>query len=328
MTTPESAKAGRIDVRKVWPLETDFTTWLAENMDLLSKVVDLQLQLVQEETWLTGWPEWTGRVDILARIAESGDYVVIENQMEPSDNEHLAGVLNYASHSDSRILILVTSEITAWHRRTMDWLNEGNGIRIYGVEMSAWCNGDAIERHLKLVAGPNLRTEWPGFQFPPYRQKYLDFFRPLVAELHKQGIADRGVPRASNDQSFPSGFQDVTYHAGFWSGPAASVYLWIATWDADFNKRVFDALGKCREKIDGELSGLVVEPGGRILWDRRDNMRMSAVIVTRTGSIDDPQEQLDEFGEWMLKTLPKFKDVIGPHLEAVVAELEGERRVE
>lgn len=326
MTTPESGKAEQIDVRSVWPLEADFTTWLAENMDLLSKVVDLELQLVQEETWLTGWPEWTGRVDILARIAESGDYVVIENQMEPSDNEHLAGVLNYASHSDSRVLILVASEITAWHRRTMDWLNEGNGIRIYGVEMSAWCNGDAIERRLDLVAGPNLRIGWPGFQYPPDRQKYLDFFRPLVAELRKQGIADRGVPRASNDQSFPSGLHDITYHVGFWSGPAASVYLWIATWDADFNKRVFDALERCREKINGDLEELVADPGGMILWERRDNMRMSAVIVTRTGSINYPQEQLDEIREWMLKTLPKFKDVIGPRLKAVMAKLESEGR--
>ena len=71
MTTPKSTKAERVEVRCVWPLEADFTTWLADNMDLLSNVVSLQLQLVQEETWLTGWSEWTGRADILAKIAEN-----------------------------------------------------------------------------------------------------------------------------------------------------------------------------------------------------------------------------------------------------------------
>lgn len=316
MTTPEAAKSERVNVRCIWPLEADFTTWLAENIDLLSKVVGLQLQLVQEETWLTGWPEWTGRVDILAKIAEGSDYAVIENQMEPSDNDHLAGVLNYASHSDSRVLILVASEITPWHRRTMDWLNEGNGIRIYGVEMSAWRNGDVIERRLDLVAGPDCRIEWPGFQFPPDKQKYLDFFRPLVEELAKQGIADRRVPRASNDQAFPSGFAGIDYHVGFWSGPSLDVYLYIALNDGERNKQIFDSLYQQREEIKMELRG--------VGWGRRDNQRMSVIYLQNPGSIGDSDEKLVELRTWALDMLPKLKSTIQPRLEEIMSKLQSD----
>ena len=37
MTTPEHDELELVPVRKVWPSEAAFTTWLAENMDLLSR---------------------------------------------------------------------------------------------------------------------------------------------------------------------------------------------------------------------------------------------------------------------------------------------------
>ena len=145
----------------------------------------MELELVQEETPLPG----DLRVDVLAKVATTGEYVVIENQMEESDNDHFAGLLHYASHSDSRILILIAGKITHWYRRTMDWLNASGGSEIYGVEMSARCNGAEVERRLDLVARPNQLMEWAGFTYPADKQKYLDFFRPLISELWKRGIA-------------------------------------------------------------------------------------------------------------------------------------------
>ena len=283
MTTPEHNESEPVPVREVWPSEADFTTWLAENMDLLSREIGLKLNLIQEEAWLAPSSDWQGRVDILAREDGSGDYVVIENQMEESDNDHFAGLLNYASHSGSRILILVASRIGDCHRRTMDWLNEGNGVRIYGVEMSAWHNGNSIEPRLDLVAGPDKRSEWLEFEYPADKQRYLDFFRPLVAELVKQDIADRNIARPVNDQAFPSGFTDIDYHVGFWGGSNSvlSIYLWIATWEPPgHNKAVFDAIhNRHKADIESQLA--------EVWWDRMDNQRMSAIGISIPGSIED-----------------------------------------
>lgn len=318
MTAPESESENHVDVREVWPLEADFTTWLAENMDLLSRETGLKLDLIQEEAWLAPSSDWQGRVDILAKEEGSGNYVVIENQMEESDNDHFAGLLNYASHSDSRILILVASRIGDCHRRTMDWLNEGNGVRIYGVEMSAWRNGNSIERRLQLVAGPDKRSEWLEFEYPADKQEYLDFFRPLVAELAEQGIADSNVAKPVNDQEFPSGFTGIDYHVGFWGGSNSvlSTYLWIATWEPPgYNKAVFDAMhNRHKSDVESRLAG--------VWWDRMDNQRMSIVGISIPGSIEDSEKRLGEIRAWASENIPKFKAVIQPYLEQVISELD------
>ncbi len=318
MTIPELGGLEPVPVREAWPSEADFTTWLAENIDLLSRKIGLNLNLIQEEAWLAPSSDWQGRVDILAREDGTGDYVVIENQMEESDNDHFAGLLHYASHSGSRILILVAGSIGDCHRRTMDWLNEGNAVRIYGVEMSAWRNVNSIERRLELVAGPDKRSEWLAFEYPADKQRYLDFFRPLVAELVEKDIADRNIARPANDQEFPSGFAGIDYHVGFWSGPSLDVYLWIATWDTDINKQIFDALHEQRTEIEEELPG--------VGWGRRDSQRMSAIYLQNPGSIGDSNEKLVELAEWASDVLPKLKSTIQPRLEKIMNALQPDSR--
>ena len=315
MTSPEPDNLEPMPVRCVWPSEADFTTWLAENMDLLSREIGLKLNLIQEEAWLAPSSDWQGRVDILAREDGSGDYVVIENQMEESDNDHFAGLLNYASHSDSRILILVASRIGDCHRRTMDWLNGGNRVRIYGVEMSAWRNDNSIERRLELVAGPDKRSEWPEFEYPPDKQRYLDFFRPLVAELVERDIADRKVAKPINDQEFRSGFAGIDHHVGFWGGgdSVLSIYLYVATFDPASNKRIFDALYQHRQEIEEALP--------EVWWGRGNGQNEAVVGISTPGSIEDPQERLDEIRAWASKNMPKFNAVIQPCLERVMSGL-------
>ena len=311
---PESGDWTPLEVRKVWPLEADFTTWLAGNLDILSAEIGVDLELIQEETTLPG----NMRVDILARVAGSGEYVVIENQMEDSDNDHFAGLLHYASHSDSRLLILVAGEITHWYRRTMDWLNDLGEVAIYGVEMSARSKGDQVERILNIVAGPNHRSEWLGYTYPAAKRTYLDFFRPVVAKLSEEGIADTSVAKASNNQTFPSGFPGIGYNVGFWHSfgrsPSLDVYLWIGTPDRSRNKEIFDAMYRFREEIECELPG--------VGWDRKDNQSACSVYFIKRGSIWESEETFAALQTWALDKLPKLKCALQPRLEKVMSELE------
>ena len=302
-----------LSVYDAWPRgELDFTPWLAENMDLLSQAVGIHLELVQKEAVL---PAGGGRVDVLARIEGEERYVVIENQMDRSDHEHLAGLLNYASHSDSRVLIWIAGEFTQWHQRTMDWLNEGNGLQIYAVQMSVRGTAGVVkERNLRLISGPNQRSEWEGFQYPPVKRKYLDFFHPSVRALHAAGVADRAFAVPTNDQSFPSGFPGITYHIGFWRGPSACAYLYIATDSKDLNKKVFDSLLEYRPDIDNALN----EP---VSWERHDNLLKCEVVLSVSGSIDDSPEKHDQIREWMLDSVINLKRAIQPRLEKVMAEI-------
>ena len=53
MTTPKLGKLELVPLRKVWAHEErNFTPWLAENLHLLSEVVDMDLELIEVESIL------------------------------------------------------------------------------------------------------------------------------------------------------------------------------------------------------------------------------------------------------------------------------------
>ena len=74
----------RVSLREVWPHEArDFTPWLAENIDVLNNAIDLSLSIVEREQAAGDFS-----VDLVAED-ESGDPVIIENQLERSNHDHL-----------------------------------------------------------------------------------------------------------------------------------------------------------------------------------------------------------------------------------------------
>ena len=78
-----------VSLREAWPNEaSDFTPWLVENIGLLGE--RLHLELVRKEVTLPGD---AGRVDILAQQLGTGANVVIENQLEQSDDSHCLRLL-------------------------------------------------------------------------------------------------------------------------------------------------------------------------------------------------------------------------------------------
>ena len=94
---PEGLRAG-------WPNEAqDFTPWLAENLQLLGAQLNLELELEGTEVTLPG----ARRVDILARNAITNDRVVIENQLEQSDDSHCLQLLGYGASAEANTLIWV-----------------------------------------------------------------------------------------------------------------------------------------------------------------------------------------------------------------------------
>ncbi len=84
------AKIKRLPLRDVWKHEAyDFTTWLQENVDVLNDVLDLNLVAAEREQ-----SAGTFSVDIVAED-ESGNPIVIENQLEKSDHDHLGKLITY-----------------------------------------------------------------------------------------------------------------------------------------------------------------------------------------------------------------------------------------
>ena len=211
---PEVYALNPVCLRKVWPDEArDFTPWLAKHLDLLGSKLNLALHLVAVEATL---PE-AGRVDIIAEQVSTKAKVVIENQLEVSDDSHCLRLLGYAANADANILVWVARDFTPYHRSILSWLNESDNIAVYAVAVKAYRVGDAIAAAFQLVVEPPQSQ--PGTTST--NTYYANFYGPLVAQLRRSGLppVGRGGWRG-RWRSFQTGYTDVVYAAGLSEGKA------------------------------------------------------------------------------------------------------------
>lgn len=133
----------------------DFTPWLAEekNLELLGEAIQMELELVGTEQSVGNF-----KVDILAKEMNSDQYVVIENQLEKTNHDHLGKLLTYAAGHSARTVIWIAQELKEEHRKTLDWLNEktAEGLEFFGLEVELWQIGDSKPApKFNLVSQPN-----------------------------------------------------------------------------------------------------------------------------------------------------------------------------
>ena len=321
MPTPGLGRIEQVSIRQIWNHEAeDFTPWLAENLTLLGNALGMELQEVAQEAQVGSFS-----LDILAKEVGRDVSVAIENQLEWTDHGHLGQLLTYAAGYDARVVVWVTPHFQDEHRAAIDWLNRWTPeeVEFYAVEVRAIKIGDSLPApEFRPVAFPNGWTKERLLEssgLSPSSRQFRDFFQPLVDELRRTGFTDRTKAYARYYQRFPpSRFKGIEYGACFYYRPdVASVYVSIDTEDKEFNKRVFDALKEREAEIQTGIDG-------KLEWRRNDAYRFSTIDIRRDGSMDDPQEKLEEIRAWMLEYLPKLKEVLDPHLERVLKELQPE----
>ncbi|MGY3448410.1 hypothetical protein [Bradyrhizobium sp. USDA 4353] len=122
-----------VSLREIWTHEAlDFTPWLAkeENLAKLSEVIGLELQLERTEV-----PVGAYSADVLARDA-SGNYVVIENQFNRTNHDHLGKLLTYGATLGAAVLVWIAEEFTEEHRKAIQWLNDRTTeeLSVYAVK--------------------------------------------------------------------------------------------------------------------------------------------------------------------------------------------------
>ena len=150
------SKITEIPPRRYWKNESsDFTPWLAEedNIALLSEAISLDLEVVSREEKIDG-----GRADLLCIESGTERNVIIENQLEKTDPDHLGRILSYASALNANTIIWIATEFDEQYRATVDWLNRvtGEEFNFFGIEIHLLQIGDSdYAPQFKVVAKPN-----------------------------------------------------------------------------------------------------------------------------------------------------------------------------
>lgn len=89
------------DLRYIWKHEEkDFTPWLAQNIGSLGEELGLDLIITSVEHDVGKFS-----LDILAKDANDGRIIAIENQLEITDHCHLGQILTYASGVDAKVIV-------------------------------------------------------------------------------------------------------------------------------------------------------------------------------------------------------------------------------
>ncbi len=112
----------KVDLRDVWPHEAlDFTKWMAEekSLKMLSDAVGVELELLETESSVGSF-----NVDIYAQESGTGRKVIIENQLEETNHDHLGKVITYAAGKSAEVVIWVVKRARDEHRQAIEWLNQ------------------------------------------------------------------------------------------------------------------------------------------------------------------------------------------------------------
>lgn len=132
-----------VELRKVWPHEAlDFTKWLSSpaNLNMLGEAVGVELELIETESSVGSF-----NVDIYAQEAGAGREVIIENQLEETNHDHLGKVITYAAGKGAQVIIWVVAHARDEHRQAIEWFNEhtDNDFGFFLVEIELWTIGDS-----------------------------------------------------------------------------------------------------------------------------------------------------------------------------------------
>lgn len=149
-------KLKEVDIRNLWKNEErDFSVWLAkeDNIEYLNNILGLNLTDIRREEHVGSF-----ECDIFAKDETSSINVIIENQLEASNHDHLGKIITYASGLDANVVVWIVKKAREEHRSAIEWLNNNTNddINFFLIELHAYCIGNSEPAPMfEVVEKPN-----------------------------------------------------------------------------------------------------------------------------------------------------------------------------
>lgn len=146
----------KVDLREVWAHEAhDFTQWLAEeeNLSALGDVIGIDLELIESESSVGSF-----NADIYAAECGSSRTVIIENQLEDTNHDHLGKIITYAAGKGAELIVWIVARARDEHKQAIEWLNEhtDSEFGFFLIEIEVLKIGDSMAApRFNVVEQPN-----------------------------------------------------------------------------------------------------------------------------------------------------------------------------
>ena len=312
-------KLGKIEMEELrvcWPHEEyDFTPWLAENIDELAKVIGVDsIEIIGTEI-----PVGKYSADIVGKIDNGHETIniVIENQLEKSDHDHLGKIITYASGLNSKFIVWICKEVEDEHRAAIDWLNENinDGIFFFLIKIELWkidnskpalrfnliCSPIEWEKSIrKIIAQPSgIRLDQLKF--------WTEFQKFLEGKPELKNVFKRKIPKA---------LAENWYHIDISTNKASleckiSFSKGYIRCDLHINTmELYEKLFLLRNEINKDL-GLELE------WDETllEKEQETNSVRYYNKNIDLSNENFNDCFEWFYEILMKYLTIIPKYLD-------------
>ncbi len=296
------------DLRSVWPHEAnDFTKWLAqeENLALLSDAINVELELEERESSVGNF-----NVDLYAKESGTDRRVIIENQLEDTNHDHLGKLITYASGKGAEVIVWVVKHARDEHRQAIEWLNQHTDANIgfFLLEIELWQIGDSEKApRFNIVEKPNdwsktmktmenlsntslLRLEfWSGFnEAMSVNQDFTRHFHSRKAAAHNWydlsiGSSEYHIALTINTQK-----QNI----------GADIYI-------DDNKELFEKFKKHQVEISQMLNS-------EVEW--REAKKACRIFIS-TNINPQKRENWTKAYNWFLQKAIVFKEIASKYGE-------------
>jgi len=303
-------KLKEVDIRNLWKHEQyDFSGWLSqsENIKLLDDILGLTLTDITKEAYVGSY-----RCDIFAKDESSGIKVIIENQLEASNHDHLGKIITYASGLNAEVIVWIVKQAKEEHRSAIEWLNNNtnNNVNFFLIELHAYTIENSVPApFFEVIEKPNgfiKNSKINGEQdnLNKSQSERLEFWNRF-----NEILIDRGKPfnvrKATTDHWYDVALGTSEAHVSINLVNKESVVC-IDLYIND-NKELFDILYSRKDIIENDL-------GFKLIWDRLDNGKASRIKYKIKGLNYDNHSNYDELMNQVIDTTIKMRDTFKKYI--------------
>lgn len=306
---PEFASLKPQNVREHWAHEErEFTPWLAEQIGAeevseLEDVLGLDLEVIELEKNVGKY-----KVDIFAKVVDDGRGVVIENQLNDSDHDHLGKAIAYAAGVDADIIIWVAPEFNDEHLDAVQWLNDNSqeGVDLFAIRLEVWRIADSPPAvRFNPVEKPSewkkkaQRSRGELSDRDKRREEFWTAFRDSIEEASTPLRPRKPQPKHYYSNPIGVGGYHIAYYVDEDEGDLGLELI------IEDDAEAFHELEANAEEIEAELGTDVY--WGELRETRTGRMR-SELGVKREADIEN-KDMWGDYFEWMIDRGEQFHEV-------------------
>lgn len=306
----------KVPLRDVWLKEDrHFTPWLSEEANLRALGDVLGMTLEHEETEVGVGPY---SADLLCKDTANDSWVVIENQVEPTDHKHLGQILTYSAGLGAKTMVWIAQKFTDEHRAALDWLNEhtADDISFFGLEIEVWRIGNSAPApKFNIVCKPN---DWSkavkasaasAGNVSEQKKLQLEFWSALRNWGEANGQISISKPAPQHWNTIGAGRAGFQFNliTSYWNsdtnskGSELRVELGLVSNDS---KAHFQRLSEMKESLQAKIDL-------PLHWYDQEGVKQCRIYVRLDADFSDRAKWNDQFN-WFAKYTEQFKKAFGP----------------